>query len=1035
MGRIRVEGLGVVEIAGDTPTPDEERAIADALNESAAKAVRVDQVGQTLRDQVGAVVDAVSSRAQDVVHGFNQAVPFISEPIRMLAGKPLEAMYGNEPQTAGERVARSAGNMLGLTLPTAMGMQGLANLGVAAGPAANAIQRGASSLLDAYRAAPGAAAAVDTVGALGAGTGGGIAGEVAPGNDTARMVGEFAGGMAPMLSPAGAVAKLGGKALSIAKNTLSNEAATARATDYVAGQLQGELSSDMARKALQRASEVKQEIPGYSPSLAEATQTPSLIATQREIEKRAQGPVLDAAVERRATNEAAIQKYAEAQAPGLPMTPDALQAEMDRRVATLRGKLASQADAATAKRDQIERSRTGVQKSIETERQRIAQQGQDAALSTANRRIELQDQEIAIRDQAALIDQQKLEAMRRADDAIAETRSQIGAQFGRIDREAIGGRLRENVIAKREAVKSALGQTLRSIGLADVDMTPQFRQFAETVKQRFRAESRFTDPAQDHPIIGKIIREVGGQPPSAGAAKALDALSGQVGEGFLRDAKARVAGAPAAAEPQPTTLNDIKELREYIGEEIRQAISGPRRNAQTAQRLVELRQVLDEQLLNPNALGAEGDAVSAYRKWLNAYREDVIDPFERKAPYEVRKKGEAGFFRTEDEEVAATFLESESSARQFQRLFQNDPQALADVEAVALDDLATVALRNGELSPAAVETWWANKEKTLRNIPSAYRRLEGIVGQVRAAEGERLGMQRAVEDRAREAKAALEAERQAIGREKIAATRALTDQRAATQEQTRDLAGFEERQLAQLDAAMQPVANRIATLKARQDKLERSILARRLSAIDQGNSTPEQLIDQAIERPQVMMRLMGGVRGNAQAEGGLKRAVWDRAANLQGAQLRDFLDKHDASLRILLGKKHLDALNFITDARLMAEAVPMPTGKAIEPDMLERFKSLTGVNPSAAMARYLAVSRGRSSRAVESFTGIMNFFRERGRITNERLLSEAIYNPEVADALMTHIVGYKPTKETHRRLRAWLYGLGVTGEQQQEGEQ
>lgn len=1024
MGRIRVDGLGVVEIAGDTPTPDEERAIAEALNQSAP------EQPTTLRSQVGAVVDAVTDRAQNVVHGFNQAVPFISEPIRMLAGKPLEAMYGMEPQTQGERIARSAGNMLGMTLPSAMGFQGLANLGVAAGQGANAIQRGASALLDSYRAAPATAAAVDTVGALGAGTGGGIANEIAPGNEAARLTGELAGGMAPMLSPAGAIAKVGGKAIGMARNALSNDAATTRATDYVAGQLQGELSSETARKALQRSAEVRQEIPDFNPSLAESTQTPSLVATQREIEKKAQGPVLDAAVERRAANEAAVRRYADTQAPGQPMTPEALQAEMDKRVATLRGKLASKADLAAAKRDQIERSRQGVQKYVDTEQRRITQEGQDASLTAANRRIELQDQEIALRDQASLIDQQKLEAMRRADDAIAETRASIGAQFGRIDREAIGGRLRENVIAKREAVKTALGQTLRGIGLADVDMAPQFQQFAQTVKERFRAESRFTDPAQDHPIIGKIVREVGGGTPRAGA---LDDLEGQVGPNFLREAKARVAGTPVDSEPQPTTLNDIKELREYIGEEIRQAISGPRRNAQTAQRLVELRQVLDEQLLNPNALGAEGDAVSAYRRWLTAYREEVIEPFERKAPYEVRKKGEAGFFRTEDEEVAATFLDSESSARQFYRLFQNDPQALADVEAVALDDLATVALRNGELSPAAVETWWANKGKALRNIPPAYQRLEGIVGQVRQAEGDRLGLQRSVEDRAREAKAALEAERQAIGREKIATTRALTDQRAATQDRTRELATYEDQQLAQLDAALKPVADRMATLKARQDKLERSILARRLSAIDQGRSTPDQLIDEAISRPQVMMRLVASVRGNAQAEGGLKRAVWDRAASLDGANLRKFLDGNDASLKILLGKKHLDALNFIVDARLMAEAVPMPTGKAIEPDMLERFKSLTGVNPSAAMARYLAVSRGRSSRAVESFTGIMNFFRERGRITNERLLSEAIYNPEVADALLGHIVGYKPTKETHRRLRSWMFGLGITGEQQQEG--
>lgn len=31
MGKIRIEGLGMVEIAGDTPTPDEERAIIEAI--------------------------------------------------------------------------------------------------------------------------------------------------------------------------------------------------------------------------------------------------------------------------------------------------------------------------------------------------------------------------------------------------------------------------------------------------------------------------------------------------------------------------------------------------------------------------------------------------------------------------------------------------------------------------------------------------------------------------------------------------------------------------------------------------------------------------------------------------------------------------------------------------------------------------------------------------------------------------------------------------------------------------------------------
>lgn len=232
-----------------------------------------------------------------------------------------------EPQTATERVAARAGQELIPTIVGAAVPAALATRTAAALPStAGALPRFGRSIVDAWRAAPRAMAAGEATAGVGSGIGAGVAQELAPGSAAAEMAGQLVGGAAPAAlayGPVGLAARLGAGAVRRGVSALDENVARDRARTVVNDMIGGRLPPDAAANA-ERAEEMVARMPGFDPSLAQVTGSPTLLRTQRAAEATASGEELERLARRRAASERAVDAFGRSVAPGDPSTaPDA----------------------------------------------------------------------------------------------------------------------------------------------------------------------------------------------------------------------------------------------------------------------------------------------------------------------------------------------------------------------------------------------------------------------------------------------------------------------------------------------------------------------------------------------------------------------------------------------------------------------------------------------------------------------------------------------------------------------------------------
>lgn len=209
------------------------------------------------------------------------------------------------------RILNRTGQELGATALPAGGMLAAARTG---GPiAARHTRNLAQALLDPIRRSPGRATMGEVAAATGAGVGAGVAQEVAPDSVTAEIAAQLIGGAAPSMlaqTPTAMATRIGKAAV----DRLSPQARTDALTREVRRSVGNEMTPE-AEANLSQADRLRDEIPGFNPSLGEATGSPALIATQRDIEGRATGQDLESLVARRQGAEQAVDDYAAANAP------------------------------------------------------------------------------------------------------------------------------------------------------------------------------------------------------------------------------------------------------------------------------------------------------------------------------------------------------------------------------------------------------------------------------------------------------------------------------------------------------------------------------------------------------------------------------------------------------------------------------------------------------------------------------------------------------------------------------------------------
>ena len=218
------------------------------------------------------------------------------------------------PPTASERFANRAAQEVGASLVPAAGLLGAAaRAGGAAKPAGNALVRALRDVVDTAQRAPGVTTASELGLAATAGAGAQAAREIAPGSPTAEFAGALAGGVAPaalLHTPTAMVARGAARTM----RSMAPEAVQRAATQDVGGAMAEQMTPE-ATARLRDAETLREEIPGFAPSLGEATGSPSMLAAQRDIEGKATGADLNEHAARREGSIGAVDAFAEERAP------------------------------------------------------------------------------------------------------------------------------------------------------------------------------------------------------------------------------------------------------------------------------------------------------------------------------------------------------------------------------------------------------------------------------------------------------------------------------------------------------------------------------------------------------------------------------------------------------------------------------------------------------------------------------------------------------------------------------------------------
>lgn len=472
--------------------------------------------------------------------------------------------------------------------------------------------------------------------------------------------------------------------------------------------------------------------------------------------------------------------------------------------------------------------------------------------------------------------------------------------------------------------------------------------------------------------------------------------------------------------------DELADLGERLGDSLLEM--GVPRDANTDQIRAAIRQAQGN---TTSAPGIPESLVQNYKKFRQTYFEQYIEPFERSATSKVRRKDGKSFHRTLDEDVASSFISTQDGAKQYASLFKDRPEAIADVEAALLDDLADSALVDGVLRYSAFERWINGKRGVLKEFPEVAAKFDDLFTRVKDTERYFAETKDAIGSSKADALAQ-------IGQSQRLARQKALDSRKSTTEQQRQIESARDADInamrAEQEALQQslaPLESRLETLVQRQRSIDKTALGRKLNSLANETTTPEQLVNKAIADSRQMIRLIAATRGDDEAKRALQRTVWDKVADKDGATIASFIDKNENSLKMLLGEKHLKDLRIIQDARQIMDRAPEPRGAPIGTDPVKQITEATGLNPQASIARYVNVQRGRSSKAVELGSGLAYWFGRARKNEADSLLRAALDDPNIARKLIEELSapavreGRKPPRLT--RIWALNAALGNDG--------
>lgn len=408
----------------------------------------------------------------------------------------------------------------------------------------------------------------------------------------------------------------------------------------------------------------------------------------------------------------------------------------------------------------------------------------------------------------------------------------------------------------------------------------------------------------------------------------------------------------AALKPDtPLSFGDAKAAMEDLGAEARDAA---KTNPKAANTLSNVRGNIDKYLQDEWAPGLGlGDN---YKQFRQTYKNEYIDRFETGDAKTVGAQGGGPNYRTDNENVASKFWApgDVTSAINFHRTFGGDPGAMEAMQAHILDDArgAAVDPKTGVIDPAKMDKWMSNNKNNLAQFPGIEANLKNVTKQ----------------------------------------NAALTD--------------------------------RMATLNSRQQAVEDTQLAK---SVGTGKA-----YDTMMQNPALLKRTVASM--NDGQKSAMARRMWTDAAQHfdNPDNLGSFLKDNGDQLSTVMSPQHVDNLNDIHKALTMNARSSYPTGSAVITSPLEHLTEAAGVSPKGVLSLGRAMARHMMSPeyvAADLFTrmGIAT-----SNVSAKKMIEKAVYDPAFADKLSKFMSA--PSKAKAEGFRPYMLRAGIKGVENENEE-
>ena len=257
------------------------------------------------------------------------------------------------------------------------------------------------------------------------------------------------------------------------------------------------------------------------------------------------------------------------------------------------------------------------------------------------------------------------------------------------------------------------------------------------------------------------------------------------------------------------------------------------------------------------------------------------------------------------------------------------------------------------------------------------------------------------------------------------------------------------------------ITNRIFTLEKRKNFLDGKKLDEVFSLLGSEGAnqlkfgTSQEYVQAALKDNKVMQQVTDKIinqfpdAGDAWIKSVLDEFIKLRVDKNTGAislrevkNLQNFLKENDASLSTMFtalkgdkaGKEHLKNLNLIASGFEKVNLTPPPKGSpAATPDQI--MKDALGIDTPQVWSRVYAVQSGRTGWKFQGTEMFNRFLSNLGRKEFDRVLKQAIYDPDFAKTITHMIQGKESTAGDLKRLYGFLGKVnGIIGIEAEHGE-